>query len=199
MKRNIKKGRYLFYEGEVYDLGSGDEAMAKAEEALAAAQAAQQTADDAQTAADSAQATADEALANGLPDGGTAGQVVTKTADGAEWADIPGLDLLWTNASPGSNFVGQTISLDLSNAKEVWIMYRARKDSVAYSWYKLTVDGGSYAYLPPIFYSGKAVERQTFAYTYGVVFQAGRYFNTYGGSRTDDNSYMIPIRIAVRR
>ena len=72
MKQNIKKGRYLFYEGEVYDLGGGDsgEAMAKAEEALAAAQEAQTTADgaataagNAQTAADNAQATADAALA----------------------------------------------------------------------------------------------------------------------------------------
>lgn len=112
---------------------------------------------------------------------------------GADWV------LLWTNASPGSSFAGQTISLDLSNAKEVWIMYRAKKDSIAYSWHMLTVDGGSYAYLPPIFYSGKAVERQTFAYSDKVVFQDGRYFNTYGGSRTNDNNYMIPIRIAVRR
>ena len=62
--KNIKKGRYLFYEGEVYDLGGGGdsgEAMAKAEEALAAAQEAQGTADGAATAAGNAQDTADAA------------------------------------------------------------------------------------------------------------------------------------------
>lgn len=113
--------------------------------------------------------------------------------------DALNLVVLWTNASPGSSFARQTISLNLSGAKEVWIMYRSKNDSVAYSWNMTTIDDGSYAYLPPIFYSGKAVERQTFVYSDKVEFQEGRYFNTYGGSRTNDNNYMIPIRIAVRR
>lgn len=141
MKQNIKKGRYLFYEGEVYDLGGGGdsgEAMAKAEEALAAAQAAQTTANgaataagNAQTAADNAQDTADAALAKGLPAGGSSGQVLSKasaTDYDAEWVAPPGWDLLWTNASPTSVFAAQTISLDYSAYDFLAIIVANRTD-----------------------------------------------------------------------
>lgn len=165
-------------------------AQATASTALAAAQAAQQTADDAQTAADSAQATADAALANGLPDGGTAGQVVTKTADGAEWADIPGWDLLWTNASPGSSFGAQSIAVDLSGYDFILI----------YSFWST----GYLQYIAPFiafvpFPSSviQAVQNNNAASLereFAVTSSGVRFNKATRGSNTD-NSCLIPVRI----
>lgn len=53
---------------------------------------------------------------NGVPDGGTAGQVLTKVSDAnqdAEWKDLPvGIEmkLLWENASPTSSFSSVTLN-----------------------------------------------------------------------------------------
>lgn len=158
MKQNIKKGRYLFYEGEVYDLGGGGdsgEAMAKAEEAFAAAQTAQTTADgaataagNAQTAADNAQDTADAALAKGLPAGGSSGQVLSKASAAdydAEWVAPPSWDLLWTNASPTSAFAAQTIAFDYSGYDFLAVVVRNRTDQPVQTTIIIqAVNGGGY-------------------------------------------------------
>ena len=152
MKQNIKKGRYLFYEGEVYDLGGGDDgqAMAKAEEALTAAQAAQTTADGAATAAGNAQTAADgkapiyhasENNTYGVGDYLHYGHV--KLADtpnasmqaGDGYAATPAAvqaaidqgkwTLLWENASPTSAFQSQTITVQGASAYDflVFVYY----------------------------------------------------------------------------
>lgn len=67
-------------------------AQSTADSAASAASNAQSTADAAQTAAGNAQTTADTANAKGLPSGGTAGQVLSKTSAtnyAAEWIDPP--------------------------------------------------------------------------------------------------------------
>ena len=64
-----------------------------------------------------------------LPDGGTAGQLLKKTADGTAWADDSGgvhIVKLWENASPTSSFSAQTVSLDLSGYDMARILYSAQ-------------------------------------------------------------------------
>lgn len=202
MKQNIKKGRYLFYEGEVYDLGGGGdsgEAMEKAEEALAAAQAAQTTADgaataagNAQTAADNAQDTADAALAKGLPAGGSSGQVLAKasaTDYDAEWVAPPGWDLLWTNASPGSAFAAQTIALDLSSYTLILIIARRTTDA---EYISAVGNIGAKAYMNYTATSGSTIYSRTRKFgisASGIAVEAG-----YTGSGVN-NSYCIPVWI----
>lgn len=125
MKQNIKKGRYLFYEGEVYDLGGGGdsgEAMAKAEEALDAAQTAQTTADGAATAAGNAQDTADAALAKGLPAGGSSGQVLAK-------ASATDYDAEWTNPPDPSGYVSYAEEQTLTAAQQA-----QARDNIGANW-----------------------------------------------------------------
>lgn len=70
-----------------------------------------------------------EMTVSGLPDGGTAGQVLSKKSDAnqdVEWKDPSGgveIKLLWENAVLG-NFAAQTISLDLAENDLVMVLYR---------------------------------------------------------------------------
>lgn len=42
------------------------------------------------------------------------------------------MDLLWTNSSPNSSFASQTLALDLSGYKIIYILFRRIQNEVAY-------------------------------------------------------------------
>ena len=103
------------------------------------------------------------------------------------------MDLLWENPSPTSNFLAQTISLDLSSYK--YIILNVRLDAG---------DGdneGTNIICLKELTSRINSTRTTLSYRYvtvtdaGVKFSDARSTNTLGSSATVNNNYAIPYRI----
>ena len=101
---------------------AADDAQTSANNAQTAADNAQQTANDAVTAASNAQTSADNAhafaqtaIGNHLEDKNNPHKVT------CEQIGATSMELLWENASPGSDFAAQTIALDLSGYDHVII------------------------------------------------------------------------------
>lgn len=108
--------------------------------------------------------------------------------------------LLWTNASPTSNFEAQTISLDLSGYDAVEIICRYSTTSDSHTRY--ICDVGSSSSIDWLYYTvvagkymGVKSRNEVSASTTGVTFGA---CTTKPGNSTDStttNGYIIPIKI----
>lgn len=102
-----------------------------------------------------------------------------------------GMDLLWENPSPTSDFSAQTISLDLSSYKYIILNVRLDYGDIE------STNIICLKELPSRINS----TRTTLSYRYvtvsdtGVEFRDARYTNTLGGSATVDNKFAIPYRI----
>lgn len=138
------------------------------EQARASAETAQQTADNAQTTAN-----------NAMPkSGGTFTGAVTLKGDPTsnlhattkQYVDNS-QKLLWTNASPTSNFGAQTVSLDLSKYKAIKVRYRfATSNAVAGPLIEQLIDDVEYRI---VFWGGNSrVQRGATAKSTGVTFTA---------------------------
>lgn len=210
MKQNIKKGRYLFYEGEVYDLGGGGdsgEAMAKAEEAFAAAQTAQTTANSKCEIHDNAITTLttwssqkirdeiDSATPSGLVSYAES-QTLTDAQKtqareniGADWV------LLWQNASASNDFAPQNITVNnLSDYEIVVIAFKTYKADAAVTINMVPYDAGGtrdYPVFAP-FIIQRVVTWSGNVVTFGDAWQFKRY-NNY--TTTTDNGYLVPYQI----
>ena len=98
--------------------------------------------------------------------------------------------MLWENASPASAFASQTISLNLSGYKGIFVIYLAKTGSNGYaSSGFIPVDGVTYCASSFPSDSGAQFKRSCLAYSGSVQFGAG----TQNG--TQDNTLMIPIKI----
>lgn len=169
-------------------------AQAAANNALTAAQAAQQTADGAATAAGNAQTAADNAQTT-ADDAASAASAAQATAD----SKVGGWELLWTNASPGSNFNPQTINLDFSDYEEVMVGFRTVKDydTVAFDFGTLSVYSNQR--FTTAYAMGKLAGRiwHVNENKIGIYFDSARFANTYG-DRGSNYSYMVPWYIFAR-
>lgn len=129
----------------------------------------------------------------GVPSGGTAGQVLTKSSGtdyATEWALPLSIKLLWTNPSPANNFAAQTVQLDLSGYDFILLKIGGGTKVIP-------IDGDvrEYCFQP---YGGAQIGyRSVYATTAGVVFDDFYHVATYGGfsSRTKDNALAIPFNI----
>ena len=143
----------------------------------------------------------------GVPAGGTAGQVLTKTASGTAWQNAPagGIQIvkLWENASPSSFFGAQTVSMALmpyEAVEIVWATYVSDDGGVSRRFtgkYPIIwpTDGSGVGCQATGMYAGNAVERFIRFYSSGIVFDNGAYYNTYGGSSIARAQVLVPLEI----
>jgi len=99
------------------------------------------------------------------------------------------MDLLWENASPTSEFIEQTISLDLNEYSFVVICFVASAGATTYVATGFIMVGGGFHAEEYIANSGSVHKRHFKAETSGVRFENGRQDSTSGAQ------YMIPVKI----
>lgn len=101
-------------------------------------------------------------------------------------------ELLWTNASPGSAFADQTISIDLSGYDQIQIWFRPEASDPD-KFFAFAKVGSSIRMAFPRY----TIERRKVnVTTTGVQFYPAYYLTTYGGSSESLlNTYMVPVRI----
>lgn len=101
-------------------------------------------------------------------------------------------ELLWQNASPGSNFSAQTVSLDLSEYDEIEVVYNHATTATFEVRSRSAVPGMAWG----LSIVGYAYKRLATAKTTGVEFSDCNYFPSYGNtSDSDANNAVIPYRI----
>ena len=99
------------------------------------------------------------------------------------------MDLLWTNASPTSAFAAQTVSVDLSDYEEIYIIFRI-DDFIATYYPLLATKNLEYMAnaIPDLTSSG--VRKRT------VVFNnSGATFSAAHSGSGDDNTCLVPYKI----
>ena len=129
----------------------------------------------------------------GVPQGGNAGEVLTKASStdyDAGWVLPLSMKLLWTNSSPTASFAAQTVSLDLSSYQMVMVLSVVGGDDLAIT-HSIT----------PVGERGRLFAmynwRQVRVYdvsTTGITFQTGGESNQ-SGSITTHNQRAIPYQI----
>lgn len=138
---------------------------------------------------------------SGLPDGGTAGQVLTKVGDAnqdVEWKDPSGglqMKLLWENAVFG-DFAPQTISLDLAENDIVMVLYRDYYENDQAISQILVKNHRAILTLPvDLSKNTRIAERIVEALDDGVHFEDcnATYINS--GSKSVDNGLLFPLQI----
>lgn len=105
------------------------------------------------------------------------------------------MDLLWTNASPTSEFKNQTINLDLSNYKFVYI--ELRYYAYSYNYYPLLLNKINYERIPFASIDDARVIYRTFNVTdNGIIVGDALYIVNYGEQPTImNNNIIIPYMI----
>lgn len=106
------------------------------------------------------------------------------------------MDLLWTNASPTSQFAAQTVSLNLSSYGMVAVQIVFTGDSPLYSplcFANIGVECS--ASVIANWDADKTAVRSFTASSTGVAFGAGGYHDFGNKSFTGNNSYAIPVKI----
>ena len=103
--------------------------------------------------------------------------------------------LLWTNASPSSDFATQTISIDLSNYKQIEVIMRVRSNNLTTTSNIIDVNAGEKGENICMF-SGKVANRIYIITSdkQGIFFDYACVANTYG-SDGPDNAWCIPYKI----
>lgn len=116
----------------------------------------------------------------------TAQQTQARSNIGANWT------LLWQNASPGSSFAAQTISLDLSNYQFVYITF-GRSDAAAENIAQVMLKGNTYRNTYAILSGSRTYVRSRVCTPNdtGIVFEAG----IEESSGATHNEYFIPRKI----
>ncbi len=119
--------------------------------------------------------------------------MVAKTPD--EVRDLLGCvyyELLWENASPGSSFPAQTVSLNLSNYSFIAVTFRIGYDG-DYTFNTVLFEKGQKSRFRT--YNGYVVQRSAEPTDAGVNFGEGMRWTTYGGNAGTFNEVLIPFRI----
>ena len=103
--------------------------------------------------------------------------------------------LLWTNASPSTDFAKQTISIDLSNYKQIEVIMRVRSNNPALTSNIIDVNVGEIGQNICAF--GGKVANRVYNITsdkQGIFFSYAYVTNAYG-SDVPDNAWCIPYKI----
>lgn len=111
-----------------------------------------------------------------------------------------GMDLLWQNAVPTSDFAAQTIELNLANYKCITIVFRVAAAGDEYGWIQKTICEKNVPYVASLHsgHSGKIDANLIFRkYSYnnnGVIFENGSY-GVVGSNYATQNNVLIPVKI----
>lgn len=142
-----------------------------------------------------------EMTVSGIPDGGTAGQVLTKVSDAnqdVEWKDPSGglqMKLLWENAVFG-DFAAQTISLDLAENDLVMVLYRDYYSNDQAISQILVKNHRAILTLPVnVSNNTRIAERIMEALDDGVHFEDCNVTYINSGSKSVSNSLLFPLQI----
>ena len=112
--------------------------------------------------------------------------------EGLKYLTNRGMELLWENASPTSEFGNTRINIDLSGFDFVDVEFRAVTTTSYMSIFRNRV--GSTTNCVSDNNGGKIVSRLVISYSDRVIFQKGYIYNTYG-AYTENNAVLIPVRI----
>ena len=113
----------------------------------------------------------------------------------ADDVDAMHWDLLWENASPTSEFAGQTIELNLTNYDAIYCDFVATSGNIIQS---VIMKKGEGAYSRYVSSNGSNVRwyhRQTIVDIAGITFNDGVYFTQGTSGNTSINTYLIPYHI----
>lgn len=134
----------------------------------------------------------------GIPSGGSIGQYLVKSSadDYAVGWESHGMDLLWENASPPSDFAAQTITLDLSpyNFIDIGFYWYIGNSDYGIFWQRFKVGFENKQYAFRADNSAWIDIRELIVSTTGVTFSASK--ESQGtGSTSNNNSATIPYQI----
>jgi hypothetical protein len=137
----------------------------------------------------------------GVAAGGSAGQVLAKVSAAdydTKWVNPPAWDLLWTNASPTSQFAAQTVSIPAINGHTAVVIewkhlaVNARYTTIAFVGEQTRMERFGYSakscYMT---WRDATVSSSGIAFTGGAQGVAGNY----AADQTANNSACIPLRI----
>ena len=104
-----------------------------------------------------------------------------------------GTELLWTNASPNSDFAEQTINLNLKKYNSIKIVFKAAKTSSAYRKpIDIPILNGNYYIVESTCY--EQYSRDITITETSITFKVGKYLAD-GSSEVQGNQYFIPMYI----
>lgn len=109
--------------------------------------------------------------------------------------------LLWSNPNPTSNFVAQTLSLNINDFDEILVQYRSSTNTARYEESKVSRDLNigvkTYWSFGNNLSASAVFSRTFFGYfnTNSVTFENGRSISHSGASITDNNAILIPVKI----
>ena len=112
--------------------------------------------------------------------------------EGLKYLTNRGMELLWENASPTSEFGNTRINIDLSGFDFVDVEFRAVTTTGYMSIFRNRV--GSTTNCVSDNNGGKIVSRLVISYSDRVIFEEGYIYNTYG-AYIENNAVLIPVRI----
>ena len=137
----------------------------------------------------------------GVPSGGSSGQFLKKSSStdyATEWADLPGLDLLWTNPNINTGFNAQDLSLNISDYTFFLIVMRNSLESNTADAYscqiisKWTTNTTNCARLFAWAADNQPLYRGYYFISNGIHFNRS-YYGT--GSAQGTNAYCTPYKI----
>ena len=105
---------------------------------------------------------------------------------------IATLDLIWANASPSSEFAGQTLNIDLSAYKIIYITFVGNKVSPNESYTMFIVDKNK-GHMAIGWYGAKYSERLIRILNSTIVFGDAKYISS--STSATDNGYLVPFKI----
>lgn len=122
------------------------------------------------------------------------GATGTVALDADDVGAMSKMDLLWTNASPSSDFAAQTVALDLSSYDLVFIEYAQDKANNDY-YYSFLFRVDSKQHMAIGYYAGMMTRRFTTPSSTGVYFNNSQKASSYASTFSNDNIMLIPINI----
>ena len=115
-----------------------------------------------------------------------------KVASAEALKHIATLDLIWANASPSSEFAGQTLNIDLSAYKIIYITLVGNKVSPNESYTMFIVDKNK-GHMAIGWYGAKYSERLIRISNSTIVFGDAKYISS--PTSATDNGYLVPFKI----
>lgn len=116
---------------------------------------------------------------------------ITPENIGAEPVGALRMELLWENASPASEFVAQTVQLDLSKYQfvEIYFYYHVNIQRTFHAVIEVGKNAIMSASMARNYYKFITVTVD------GVKFEASKEYGSYGGESYDNNSIFVPYKI----
>ena len=118
--------------------------------------------------------------------------LTNKVASASALKYIATLDLLWANVSPSSEFAGQTLNIDLSAYKIIYITILGNKASLNESYTMFIIDKNK-GHIAIGWYGAKYSERSIRISNSTIIFGDAKYIDN--STSITNNGYLVPFKI----